>query len=68
MDTCELYDTLTTLHDAIEYRLPYTVQSLRDSFESGEFENLRSAPVGQNARDVLTKTQSIVTKTIRHYG
>ena len=55
VDSRALYDTITTLHESIDYCLRQTVQRIRDSFESRDLNVLRWLPGQQNIADALTK-------------
>ena len=50
-----LYDTITTLHEGRYYRLRPTVQRIRNSFESHEFNHMRWIAGVGNLSDALTK-------------
>ena len=50
-----LYDTITTLHEARDYRLRPTVQRLRNSFDSHELDYMRWISGDTNPSDALTK-------------
>lgn len=55
VDSKALFDTISTLHEAHEYRLRKTVTMLRDAFESGELDCLRWLNGKHNIADALTK-------------
>jgi hypothetical protein len=55
VDSRGLFDTITTLHEAREYRLRQTVQRVRDSFESRRLDVLRWVRGFLNVADALTK-------------
>lgn len=55
VDSKALFDTITTLHEAHEYRLRKTVTMLRDAFESGQLNCLRWLNGRYNIADALTK-------------
>lgn len=55
VDSKALFDTITTLHEAHEYRLRRTVTMLRDAFESGQLNCLRWLNGKYNIADALTK-------------
>jgi hypothetical protein len=55
VDSRGLFDTITTLHEAREYRLRQTVQRIRDSFESRQLDVLRWVRGILNVADALTK-------------
>ena len=50
-----LYDTVTTLHEARDYRLRSTVQRIRNSFDSHELNHMRWIAGDCNPSDALTK-------------
>ena len=50
-----LYDTITTLHEARDYRLRPTVQRLRNSFDSHELDYMRWISADKIPSDALTK-------------
>ena len=68
VDSESIFDTLTTLHEGNEYRLRQTVQQLRDSFESKEFDRIRWIQGKVNLADALTKmkndTQELLKTTL----
>jgi hypothetical protein len=47
-------DTLSTLHEGIDFRLRPTACRLRDAFSSGEINIMRWAPGLKNITDALT--------------
>lgn len=55
VDSKELFDTITTLHESREYRFRQTVQKIRDSFESNTIDALRWIQAKDYIADALTK-------------
>lgn len=64
VDSNALKDTITTLHEGTEYRLRQTVQRIRNSFESGEWDVLRWIPGTENVADALTKRNMTLYKKL----
>lgn len=54
-DSKGLFDTITTLHDGLEYRLRQTGQRIRDSFESHDIDVLRWVQGPAKIADAMTK-------------
>ena len=55
VDSRGLFDTVTTTHDAREYRLRKTVSRMRDSFECGDLDEVKWIRGVDNLADGLTK-------------
>lgn len=55
VDSRELFDTITTLHDNKEYRRRKTVARIRNSIQSHELDILRWIKGQNNHADALTK-------------
>ena len=55
VDSRSLYDSISTKHDMKEFRLRQAVESLRTSFELGEFATLRWIAGKANPADAITK-------------
>lgn len=55
VDSHGLYETITTLHEAREYRMRQTVARIREAFDNGDLDVLRWIPGILNIGDALTK-------------
>ena len=55
VDSRALYDTITTQHDAKEFRIRQAVKGLRESFERGDISVIRWIAGKMNPADALTK-------------
>lgn len=55
VDSKGLYDTIFTSHESRDYRFKQTVRRIRDSFETGDVDNLRWVQGCANMADGLTK-------------
>lgn len=60
VDSKDLFDTITTLHESHEYRLSMTVSRIRHSFESRELDLVRWFTGPENVADALTKRNKVL--------
>lgn len=55
---------MTTLHEPREYRLRKTVARMRDSFESGELDEVKWIDGKSNLADALTKNNTELSEKL----
>lgn len=55
VESKQIFDTITTLHEGCDYRPRPTVQFIRDSFESKDTDTLKWIARRTNIADTLTK-------------
>lgn len=63
-DSKALFDTITSLQEFRVYRLPQTVQQLRDAFESRKLNEIRWIQSHENIADALTKNNPDMHKLL----
>lgn len=64
VDSCSLFDTITTVHEPREYRLKKTVAKMRYSFESGELNGGNWSNGKDNLANCLTEWNAEISKRL----